>query len=128
MVILDSADMTWAGATSVDMGATVNSDPFPVNRFRTFSVNANWGTANSPVGTLDVQVCNAHTRNGTTLTTGETANWTTLASLQAKPGTDTPPGLQHVQVNGFAWVRLVYTRTSGGSGDKLSAQLQGVTT
>lgn len=124
---INSFAVTWtaAGVTtaSTDMGASVNSNPTPVNRFRIFSFNSTWTTANTPVGTIDVQVCNAPV-NSPTLTGDETANWVTLTSLQLQvPGTS--PGLQHIQVAGFSWARLKFTRVSGGSGDTLSAQLQG---
>ncbi len=126
----NSYNMTW-GKTgvqpnqSVNLGASSVSDPLPVAGAYRFSVNSAWTTTSAPVGTLSVQVCNAWQNDGQNPNnSGSPVNWVTLTALNLTLGTDPSPAIQLVVSNAFGWMRLVYTRTSGGATDTLSAQIQ----
>lgn len=129
MQVLNSYVVKWSGVTAsavnTDLGASATSDPILVSSYPNFSFNPTWATANTPVGTLDVQVCNAKRSGNTILPANTTASWVTVASVQLAVGTDPSPGIQLFENVSFGWARLVYTRASGGSGDLLSCEFQG---
>lgn len=95
--------------TATDMGASFNSASEDLLNHRFVSITATWATANSPVGTLTVQGCDDDT-NFQNIT----------GASQAVPGT----GAHVFEIEvASRYVRLAYTRTSGGSGDDMTASL-----
>ena len=100
---------------AVSMASTITSPPTNINRLAGISYDIVW--TGVPVGTFQVQVSNSYTQNedGTTANAG---SWSTLPTSSFQGTYPIPagsPGTGFLDVVGTeaAWVRLVYTASSG---------------
>lgn len=93
------------------MGATFNSSPTNIERMDNVSIQTNVSGSSSPVGTFKVQVSNDYEQDadGTVRAAG---NWIDVTGLSQAISGDTQI-LFELALTAAAWVRLVYTRTSG---------------
>lgn len=125
----DSYDVQWlVGGNYVNQVALTAdsvSEPIQIATFRSWSFNQYWTGA--PIGTLNVQVCNAHNKNNLILP-GEITPWVIIPDLSTALSASPLMAIQIQELNAFGWVRLAYTFTSGGVGATLGALFQGVTT
>lgn len=109
-----SNDVIW---TDVSLGATVNSNPIPVESIVYMDVSATW-TGASADGTLKLQVSNDDPTSGDDLAPTITNWYDAISNGSITPSaavTVSGAGSARWEVKefGFKWVRLVFTRTSG---------------
>lgn len=99
------------GDEAVDMAASWTSDEIPTNVEGGWSVDALWEGADSPVGVLYLEVSNG-------------LSWGVAQDLLGNELTATVSGASSAVWDNYtntAKCRLRYVRTSGGSGDDLTA-------
>lgn len=102
--------------TDGDMGASITTDPIELTRSQLASLQAVWDGTGTPVGTLTLEASANY---------GEPAgsNWDDVSSLSV-PALPAVSGAGQASIGlvniPFLWVRLKYTRTSGGTGAKLN--------
>lgn len=101
--------------SNASMASTITGPPTNINLLPGISYDISWTGA--PVGTFSIQVSNTYVPNtdGSVSTTG---NWTTLPSGSFSGTYPVPsgtPGNGFLDVFGTeaAWIRFVYTPTSG---------------
>ncbi len=106
--------VTWSGVSSVALSANRTSDPFPIPNMLTYSAQLVWSGGGSPVGTWKLQASNDEpTRDPGTGTANISglSNWTDTGDTYSV-GADGDV-LFDIDMPGYRWARLVYTRTSG---------------
>jgi hypothetical protein len=97
--------------TNASMTGTVISIPTGINKLSEIGYDISW--TGSPVGTFSCQVSNTYTQNAEGVTQNP-GNWTSLILSSVPMATGTPGnGFIDIDATGAAWIRLVYTPTSG---------------
>lgn len=99
--------------TNGDMSASINSVGIILDQIPLASIHAVW--TGSPVGTLKLQVSNDLVKipvSGSADMAANVVNWTDYTgSSQAVSGAG--DFMFNLLSNGYYWIRLVYTRSSG---------------
>lgn len=98
-----------------NMASNITSSGIDLISSYAYSIQANWTSGTSPVGTFKLQGSNDAGDTGSGQGVSQPTNWTDITnSPQAISGT---PGslLYDVTACGYRWVRLVYTATSGSA-------------
>lgn len=100
---------------AASMGASITSETLHTQFFDNIGLQLDW--SGSPVGTIEVQVSLNHTTNpdGTPKAPG---TWVTLPSsafvgTYPVPGTTASPAFLEIPLSASAYIRVVYTRSSG---------------
>jgi hypothetical protein len=98
--------------TAGDMSATISSLPIAVDKFTACSIQASY--TGSPVGTFTVQASNDVGTNptGNAANVSGIQNWTTVTAY-TQAITAAGSVLWSFDDLNYAWLRCVYTRTSG---------------
>ena len=101
--VIVAGDMSQASLTSRAMRTAVLDN---------YSFQGVW-SGSSPIGTLDIQVSNDHQENGGVVV--NTGTWTSIYAGATVPAVSGSPGNLFLNVAAIsaAWVRVVYTKTSG---------------
>lgn len=81
-------------------------------------IQINWVTTGSPVGTFSVQISADYAQDNEGNVTNA-GNWAALTLSPTPDTTLTSPTIIDLQNTAAPWIRVVYTRTSGGSSSSL---------
>lgn len=108
------AVITWTGAATKSMAATITSDPFPMKNMTLMAVAVTVSSSSSPVGTIKLQACcdTGVGIDGSMQGITGLSNWVDITSASQAITADgtTLFDLRDVP---YRWVRVVYTRSSG---------------
>ena len=121
-----TAVVTWTGAATKSMGATITSDPFPVKNMITAALAVTVSASSSPVGTFSVEGCCEEGNDpGTGLNNvSGLTNWVAIPGYTQAITADGTTIFDMVDVS-VRWLRIVYTRTSGSATAAARANVKG---
>lgn len=100
--------ITFAGASSGSMGASVNTDAVSVGNYSSFAFHLQWSGGGSPAGTWKLQGSCDRVDGPAGV-----ANWVDIASATSSVSADGGWIYTNTANPPYAWVRGVFTRTSG---------------
>jgi len=105
------ATITFSAASAVDMGSSWTSDEIDISDNQLFAIDADWEGADTPVGTVQLQG-----RNDSAFTWKDITD--SNVSVNGASG-----ALWNLADQGYRYIRIIYTSTSGGSGDDFTAAI-----
>lgn len=103
------------------MGASINSPAIWCGHAYVGALQLVW--TGTPVGDFTVQASNNNTQPTNPPT--DPSNWTTLSSSTVAAGGAGGDFIYQLDVLGYLWVRVVFTRTSGSGALTLIANMKG---
>jgi hypothetical protein len=102
--------------TTIDMSATGNSAPINIQYLDNIGIEFSWPATGTPNGTIAIQCSNSW---------DPTKNTGTFYTVTPNPAVTNPTGaagsfITTLSQLPYAWMRVLYTRASGGAGATLT--------
>jgi len=110
----NNSTVTWTGAATKSMGATITSDPFPVRNMDLGVFYITVSASTSPVGTFTLEGCVDQGEDPGTGNADITGlnTWVAMTGYSQAITNDGTTAFRVVDV-AERWLRVKYTRTSG---------------